>query len=125
AQKPDLVGWVRGDNTPTAEVANELARLSHENSMLRSQLSAAASREFDSLTFKELIGILRQSRIPDNQKAFVYKQLPDSYFTEEVRQVYIQGSGENLKHAGDLFEIFGPGLSTGLTRSSMVGPLIT
>jgi hypothetical protein len=57
-QKSDLVGWIRADEVPGAEVTIELARLSNENRELRSQLSSQKG-EFNGLAFDELIKILR------------------------------------------------------------------
>lgn len=54
AQRTDLVGWVRGDEAVAAETANELARLSAENSRLRQ----VASEEFDGLTFEQFVDVL-------------------------------------------------------------------
>jgi O-phosphoseryl-tRNA(Cys) synthetase len=58
-QRQDLVGWIRADEAPSADVMNELARLPQENRELRSKLSAQ-SESFDGLTFDEVVQLLCQ-----------------------------------------------------------------
>jgi uncharacterized protein DUF4062 len=68
-QRPDLVGWIRADAVPTAEVTKELARLSQENRDLRSKLAAQADT-FDGLPFEEMVRLLRNEEIPDFYQFF-------------------------------------------------------
>lgn len=97
AQRPDLLGWVRADEAPTAEVTNELARLSQENRELRSKLSVQ-TEDFHGLTLEEMVRVLREDVIPDDFK--------DGFHL---------GSGNWVKgvfrHAGDLFEALQQDLS--------------
>jgi hypothetical protein len=64
-------------------------------------------QEFDGLTFDELVKILRQKPMSEFLKSTI-----SLYFTEDAMQLY--NDPEKLKHAGDLFEILGAGLSLGL-----------
>jgi hypothetical protein len=62
----DLIGWVRGDSViDTARVADELARLTRENSGLRQQLSErdALPQRYNGLTFTELHDLLSSEKL--------------------------------------------------------------
>ena len=63
AYRKELVGWIRGDNSVnTAQVAEEIARLTRENSELRNQLSKNDNFLYSSLTYGELKGMLEKSK---------------------------------------------------------------
>ena len=65
AQREDLVGWIRGTEAASPQTANEIARLSQENALLREQLAqrqhaseAPDERLYHGLTFRELSTLL-------------------------------------------------------------------
>jgi Domain of unknown function (DUF4062) len=59
--REDVIGWVRGDEATSAQVAAELARLSDENRALRARI---AEPLFDGLTFVELVRRLQSIALP-------------------------------------------------------------
>jgi len=60
AYRKELVGWIRGNNSVnTAQLADEIARLTKENSELRSKSSNAL---YSSLTYDELWELLNNSK---------------------------------------------------------------
>lgn len=107
SQREDLLGWVRGDEAIDPRVTNELARLSRENSDLRSRVSASEEK-FGGLTFDEMSALLRQHKIDlthftgvgDKMKeVLTYGGIPES-------DLNIRSLGTYIKHAGDAFEYF-------------------
>jgi hypothetical protein len=115
AQRSDLVGWIRANDVPGAEVTNELARLSQENRELRSQLSSQKG-EFNGLTFDELINILRNDRVLEEERGLVtatttYVGLAPR-FPRDVEEVYFKNYYEEIRHQGDVFEILSLPLAT-------------
>jgi hypothetical protein len=111
AQKPDLVGWVRGDEVSSAETANELARLSRENRELRTQL-ATLGESFEGLSFAELAKLLRETPLeqPANPDGNLYAFAKSD---EKIRQAVAQ-----LEHAANLGELFDC-LSDGFWREQL------
>jgi hypothetical protein len=100
AQKPDLVGWVRGDELPAAEVTNEIARLSQENRQLRSQLAAQADN-FEGLSFEDLVKLLREMPLdtpPDPDGNILAFDNSDESVAKSISQV------NQTANAGELFD---------------------
>jgi hypothetical protein len=59
ARRSELQGWIRGENgVNMGAISEEIARLSHENALLREGLAAAAPRLLNGLTFEELFRLL-------------------------------------------------------------------
>jgi hypothetical protein len=73
AQRSDLIGWVRADQSATPEVVNELARLSHENRELRSAITSAET--FAALTFEELVKVMQESPASPEDLNLIRKNL--------------------------------------------------
>jgi hypothetical protein len=92
AQRSDLVGWVRGDEAVSPDMAREFARLSEENRELRAQVNQNAEK-FHGLTFEEVIAALR-ARI-------IVGPLQNGYVHPDHSSWSIKGP---LRHTGDLFE---------------------
>jgi hypothetical protein len=90
----DLVGWVPATEAASAGVANELARLSQENHLLRS--AAGARESFDGLQFDELVALLRQDTLPEDTIAAV-REL-------EERDGLPLSQADPVLHVGHLFE---------------------
>jgi hypothetical protein len=67
-RRPNVTGWVRADSINVAALADELARVSKENSDLRDQLNriSASEARFNGLTFDEMYGSLASIRPPDS-----------------------------------------------------------
>ena len=70
AQRPDLIGWVRGDEAANPEVMNELARLSRENRDLRAV--SAAAETFDGLSFEELAEALAEREVSEEDLRYLH-----------------------------------------------------
>jgi hypothetical protein len=111
AQDPDLVGWVRDEGRPAPAVLNEMARLSQENSELRSRL-AALSEKYDGLTFEQLASAMVEARF-DKPPEGDLKALLD-YFSDGVKRIISQVIDAEPRNAGDLFEGLHEVLSSGL-----------
>lgn len=73
AQRPELKGWVRGEDAASPQVMNELARLSEENRELR---AASQTETFDGLSFEELIGLLRQRQLDPSESLALEQRFP-------------------------------------------------
>jgi hypothetical protein len=73
AQRPDLKGWIRGDEVASPEVMNELARLSQENRELRA--AGGSTETFASLRFDELRALLAQRYISAGEVKSVWEIL--------------------------------------------------
>jgi Domain of unknown function (DUF4062) len=102
-QRSDLVGWIRADDVPGAEVTNELARLSNENRELRSQLSSQKG-EFNGLTFDELVQLLRNDIVPEGPRSFIFNTIADpSTLPNDIKETYYDNF-DNIRHLGDVFE---------------------
>jgi len=64
--KKELIGWIRGNNSVNAaQLAEEIARLTKENSELRSQVLNNSNVLYANLTFEELKMLLEKS-LPSN-----------------------------------------------------------
>jgi Domain of unknown function (DUF4062) len=68
AQRKELIGWVRGDNAVNAGlVAEEIAKLTKENSELRQQLTNNSQRGdaalYLNLTYSEVEALLKRERV--------------------------------------------------------------
>jgi hypothetical protein len=64
--RPDLVGWIPGNETVnTGAVAEELAKLTKENSELRERVSkgSAVSSLYNGLTYEEMITLLEKKEL--------------------------------------------------------------
>ena len=62
--RKELVGWIRGDNSVnTAQLAEEIARLTKENSELRDQVSKNDNALYSGLKYEELKGMLEANKI--------------------------------------------------------------
>jgi len=74
--RKELVGWIKGNNTVnTAQLAEEIARLTRENSELRSQILKNNNALYANLTYEELKELLEKSKYPkddDNKNMFEY-----------------------------------------------------
>ena len=69
--RKDLIGWIRGNNSlHTALVAEEIARLTNENSELRKKLGHEniGNSLYSSLTFNQLENLLKNESIEYNEK---------------------------------------------------------
>ena len=69
--RKDLIGWIRGNTSlHTALVAEEIARLTNENSELRKKLGHEniGNSLYSSLTFNQLENLLKNESIEYNQK---------------------------------------------------------
>lgn len=65
AYRKELIGWIRGDNSiNTATLAEEIARLTKENSELRNQSAKNSNVLYSNLTYEELKNLLIQSNYP-------------------------------------------------------------
>ncbi len=66
ARREDIEGWVRASTVvDVAPLANEVARLSAENAVLREQVAKTADpQRFNGLTFSELYDLLSRSSVP-------------------------------------------------------------
>ena len=87
--RKELVGWIKGDNrVNTAQLAEEIARLTKENSELRSQaLKNNNSALYSNLTYEELKGLLEKSKYPkadDNMNMFEYFIANGDKFTDTI-----------------------------------------
>jgi hypothetical protein len=87
AHRPDLAGWVRGDEATSPEAMNELARLSKENHELREQLKSS-SDTFGGLDFETLV-----------------QKLADRKFSEVERQAASNLLRLNANSPLELFEL--------------------
>ena len=63
--RTDIVGWIRGDNSVNANlIAEEIAKLTKENSILRDQLSSSNTPAFfGNLSFEQLNDLLEAEHI--------------------------------------------------------------
>jgi len=119
-----LVGWIRADNVPSAEVTNELARLSNENRELRSQLSSQRG-EFNGLAFDELIKILRNDKVPEESRGLVATLPNAGGVPHEVQEIYFNNYYQEIKHQGDVFEVLSIPLATQpVERSDIIYKLV-
>ncbi|MEO6231083.1 MAG: DUF4062 domain-containing protein [Ferruginibacter sp.] len=69
--RKDLVGWIRGNNlVDTAFLAEEIARLTKENSELRSKISDEniGNSLYSSLTYNQLEDLLKKETVDFDQK---------------------------------------------------------
>jgi hypothetical protein len=111
-QKSDLVGWIRADEVPGAEVTIELARLSNENRELRSQLSSQIG-EFNGLGFDELIKILRNDKVPEEGRGLVTTTIENfRVLPRDLQEIYFNNYYQEIRHQGDVFEILSLPLAT-------------
>jgi Domain of unknown function (DUF4062) len=110
SEREDLVGWVRGNEAVGPQVANEMARLSRENSDLRATLSARQEL-FHGLDFDGLVSLLRQDNL-DFVRVFPVSQSDQEFGTVltmcGVLSPYDDVSllSHIFKHTGYVFEIF-------------------
>ncbi|NEM98199.1 DUF4062 domain-containing protein [Pontibacter burrus] len=79
----DLIGWIRGDNAVnTGALAEEIARLTKENSELRNQISNSNSRSeplYAGLTYTQLSGLLRANIVKVEHDEFDLLQAIEFY----------------------------------------------
>ena len=112
-KRSDLIGWIRADNAPSAEVTNELARLSQENRDLRSQINSTRD-DFNGLSFDHLIRLLRDEPVSLTDW-MIESLLHEAYFQEDALNAYAEDdSYQNVRNAGDLFEFIGFPLASGV-----------
>jgi len=63
AYRKELKGWIRGDNNiNTAVLAEEIARLTKENSELRNSITENSNVLYSNLTYRELKELLEKSK---------------------------------------------------------------
>lgn len=78
AYRKELIGWIRGDNNiNTAALAEEIGRLTKENSELRNKNTENSNVLYSNLTFRELKELLEKSKYRDidsnlNKNLFEY-----------------------------------------------------
>lgn len=102
AAKPGLAGWVKvkSDELTTAEVTNELARLSKENNLLRSRLEALRD-DYDGLSFEELVKALRETPPPD---AETFSAALDWCNQSRVKQIVSKAMEAKPGNAAEFFD---------------------
>ena len=113
SEREDLVGWVRGNEAVDPQVANEIARLSRENSDLRATVSARQEL-FNGLDFDGLLSLLRQDKL-DFGRLFPIGRRDQDFHTVLARcGVLIPGNDASdvsfvshiFRHTGYVFEVF-------------------
>ena len=92
AYRKELIGWIRGDNNiNTAALAEEIARLTKENSELRNQNSKNNNVLYSNLTFEELRKLLESSIYLDPEININLFEYIVEYGNQFIESVYLNG----------------------------------
>ncbi|MEA4850042.1 MAG: DUF4062 domain-containing protein [Paludibacter sp.] len=92
AYRKELIGWIRGDNNiNTAALAEEIARLTKENSELRNQNSKNNNVLYSNLTFEELRKLLESSIYLDPEININLFEYIVEYGSRFIESVYLNG----------------------------------
>jgi len=104
AYSKELTGWIRGDNSVnTARLAEEIARLTKENSELRNQASNTNTALYNGLTYDALKGLLEKEECQidgDYKNMFEYLVANGNMFVNETGVF-----GEKIEHLRVLFTL--------------------
>lgn len=111
SRRENLIGWVRSnEDIDTGNLAEELARLTKENSILRGQVQKATkvNQSFSGLTFDEFSQLLKRHTIDLSKfpNQFIVKKLNDAL-------EYFKDKNSNLLH---LIWIYDNAFSTGMDK---------
>jgi uncharacterized protein (UPF0335 family) len=105
-----LKGWVKADNTDYSSISEELARLSKENSELKSQLNEVNKEEkINGMDISKMVKLLKENEI-NNPNTFLYYYIyDDAYSCINLLELFmgLGGSNEysNLKNVSDIEEL--------------------
>jgi Domain of unknown function (DUF4062) len=104
-----LKGWVKADDTDYSSISEELARLSRENSELKSQLDGInTQKKINGIEISEMIKLLEKQELDDEVK-FEYYMYDDTYSCLNSFELFMglvehnnYSSGSGLQDVDDL-----------------------
>jgi hypothetical protein len=109
SQRDNLKGWVKADDTDYSSISEELARLSRENSELKSQLDGInTQKKINGIEISEMIKLLEKQELDDEVK-FEYYMYDDTYSCLNSFELFMglvehnnYSSGSGLQDVDDL-----------------------